>query len=236
MRTLATAFVLTLSPAVAMAQGISFEGATLGLDINHNSTFNYSEGELEGSVELGFGPAFSVQLDLALWDYDGADSDDFYGYGLHGIYDIGTATSVGLFYSQDTWNLDTYDYVGIEGKHVFGAGGARPLTVEAFYGDYTEQDSSPYEISIAGLDVDWAVGAGFSVNGKVLSVSGDDNVTILGIGGEYALAQGPRVGLGYQHQDHDSFEQDVWSLSLAYDLQGGVTFKQRKWVDALPAY
>jgi hypothetical protein len=234
MRPFITAVALAAAPLASHAQAISFEGATISYEYAGNQTYDYDQDELSGSVEIGFGPQFSVQADLATWNYD-YSSDDYISYGLHLIYDVSASTSVGAFYVKDDWDPSIYTMVGLEAKHSFGADSAMPLEIEAFYGRY-DYEFSGYTFDVLSVDADWAVGSGFSLNGGFSHSDGDEEAFLTRIGAEYALAQGPRIGLGYEHHSFDNFDQEVFHLTLAYDLQGGVTFKQRKWIDVFPGF
>jgi hypothetical protein len=235
MRRFATVFALAAAPFAANAQGISFEGASIGYDYANNNTFDYYQEEFSGSVEIGFGPQFSVQADLASWSYDGDPTDDFTSYGLHAIYDLSASTSVGAFYGREDWSGSVYTMAGVEARHSYGADGARPLNIEAFLGRY-DYEFGVYRFNVLAVDADWALGSGFSVNGGITLSDGNEEAFLTRIGAEYALAQGPRIGLSYQHHDLNGFDQGVLLLNLGFDLQGGTTFKQRKWVDIFPGY
>jgi hypothetical protein len=235
MRFFIATVALAAAPMASHAQTVSFEGASISYEHASNRSFDYYQDEFAGSVEIGFGPQFSVQADLATWNYDGDSNDDNTSYGLHLIYDVSASTAVGGFFVQDDWDGEIYTMLGMEAKHTYGADSARPLEVEAFYSRY-DYEFAGYTVDVLSVDAAWTLGAGFSVNGGITHTNGDDDALMTRIGAEYSLAQGPRIGLGYEHHEIDSFDQDVLHLTLAYDLQGGVTFKQRKWIDVFPAY
>ena len=235
-KTLLPALIVMVSATGVHAQGLTFEGATVSVQRADNRTFDYYQNQYEGSVELGFGTGFSVQADLAKWFYEGGSGDDNHALGLHLIYDVGASTSAGAFFTYENWDGQKWNFAGIEARHTFDGASGRPLTVEGFYGYYTFEDSGFYTLDVFGVDADWSVGSGVSLTGGVTLVSGDEDVTMARIGAEYALEQGPRIGLEYASQDFGSFDQDILSLTLAFDLKGGVTFQQRKWVDVFPSY
>ena len=236
MRIAIAAVALAAAPLTTYAQGISFEGASINYEHANNQTFNYYQDEFSGSVEIGFGPQFSVQADLAAWSYDSDPNDDYTSFGLHGIYDLGASTSVGGFYGREDWDGSIYTMIGVEARHQFGADSALPIGVEAFLAQYDWEVSGGYQLDILSVDADLAFESGLSLNGGFSLVDGDDEVFMTRIGAEYALVQGPRVGLMYEHHSFDGFDQDVLHLTLGFDLQGGVTFQQRKWIDVFPAY
>ncbi|OYW59951.1 MAG: hypothetical protein B7Z31_04970 [Rhodobacterales bacterium 12-65-15] len=234
MRHFLATVALVVIPAASHGQSISFEGATLSYEHVNNQTFEFYLDNLEGSAEIGFGPAFSVQGDLAQWRYDGDSIESYNSYGLHLIYDVAPDTAVGGFYTREDWSGFVYTMIGFEARHTFGANGAMPLEVEAFYGRYNEEDDNFYSLDAFSVDADLKIASGFSLNGGVTFTNNDEEGTQARIGAEYALEQGPRIGLTYSSQNLDSGYQDVLGLTLAFDLKGGTTFKQRKWVDVFP--
>ncbi|MGJ8545012.1 MAG: porin [Sulfitobacter sp.] len=74
---------------------------------------------LEGSVELGFNRNMAVQVDLGHSRLNESDAG-ITTYGLHGIYHVNDATSVGLFYAVDDTSDGNSDFYGVEVGHESG--------------------------------------------------------------------------------------------------------------------
>ncbi len=74
---------------------------------------------VEGSIEVAFNQQFSTQLDLGYQSFGETDIDEF-SYGLHAIYHLDSATSIGAFYAREELEGADLDLYGIEAGYETG--------------------------------------------------------------------------------------------------------------------
>lgn len=227
--------LVALAPA-AVAQTLTFEGAELSWSRSDNRTDDYGQTQTEGSAELGFASGLSIQADLADWSYSDGDFSLRAG-ALHLVYDLSPTVAAGVFYTRESWDGENYEHFGLETK-VAQTVGAVPVTLEGYLSRYGNLDPGAYDFETLGLDADVALGGGFSATGGFSHSSGDLNATVYRLGGGFALESGPKIGLEairYEDRDNSNRDYDAVALTLAFELKGGTTFRQRKWVDIFPS-
>jgi hypothetical protein len=237
MKRTALALLLAGIATQTTAQTLSFEGASLSFSSSDNRSQDYWLEQYEASVELGFGGAVSVQADVAKWDYEFSGGDNLNAWGLHLIYDVNPAFSVGAFYTDEWWENEGFTNTGVEAKYT-GALGQLPVEVEGYAARYDEKAGGNYTLDLLALDASLGLGNGFSLTGGVARSDGGENMTVYRLGAEFALDAGARIAIEAISGDREVAIQDfdAVSLTLGFDLGGGTTFKPRKWVDLFDSF
>lgn len=178
-----TAALLCLASSAQMAQAMEVTGGLIDLSY---STFldqnDLDKGSVAGSVELAFARTFSVQIDAGS-DSFGASGLDTLALGLHGIYHVDSATSLGAFFTHENADQggpdDSIDYYGIEGGYDLGTtsyegylgradGGGTDGTVFGVSGRY----SMPNTIGVTGA-LDYVDIAGLEISTLSVRLDGD---------------------------------------------------------------
>ena len=227
--------LLAAAVLVAAASGASaqdFKGdITLGYSAFWDDT---SLNTLSGatSLEFGIGDRASVQVDLGL-----------YGFGLvgleggnatvHGIFDVTSASSVGLFLGVDALQGARSDFLGIEYGQSFGAGSFE------VYGARGE-DAGVTGTMIGGealfaLNDMWGLG----IKADTVDYGGVLDATRIGVKGNYALSQSTSVyaELGTARLDDGtaSFSSPYMGVGLNFNLgRDKATFGQRSQFALIP--
>ncbi|WP_415920987.1 porin [Tateyamaria sp. SN6-1] len=145
MKYLSIALLGATLPVSALAQQVQVTGGSLQLKY---STFadetDLSRLNIEGSVEIGFSRAFSVQVDLGYNDFDLSDVDTS-NIGLHGIYHVSEDLSLGAFYvREDVEDID-FDLVGIEAGYETGK-----FAFEGYIASFDIDNDGETVIGVAG--------------------------------------------------------------------------------------
>ncbi|MGC1494302.1 MAG: hypothetical protein WA790_00725 [Sulfitobacter sp.] len=111
------------------AQAVEITGGSVGLSY---SAFTKDTSArrigIEGSLEVGYNQNFSSQIDLTYHQLNVTDQDTT-TLGLHTIYHVNAATSLGIFYAIEDTIGGTFDMYGIEAGH-----GAGPWAFEGYLG------------------------------------------------------------------------------------------------------
>ncbi|MBD3804847.1 MAG: hypothetical protein IE919_16620 [Thioclava sp.] len=119
------AALVALAPHASSAAELVGGSVTLSYsDLVNNDYYSaLAKRAVSGSAEVSFGPAFSVQGDLAYVNFNGGHNFelDSNNVGLHAIYRPASATALGAFWGRDTINGSGSNYYGIEVGHSVGA-------------------------------------------------------------------------------------------------------------------
>lgn len=225
---LIAAALLALAPTVSNAADLKGGSVELGYSDLVNNDFYFALGKrsITGSAEVGFGPAFSVQGDLAYANFgNGAGFDiDSNNVALHTIYHPNEATALGVFFGRDTINGEGTNYHGVEVGHSIGAfwGEAyftrvkEPSTKGDLYGvsgRYTLNDHIEFKADLANFNVsflntnrasfgmDYRVNDALTLNGTVghLDMGYGGSSDFISIGAKFTF--GPNKGATFQQRD-----------------------------------
>lgn len=224
--------IVCAGATAGLAQG--FTGAELGIeytdfpDVDDLSSVTYF-----GSAEFEVVPNVAVAADISFYDFEVGDAD-VSNFTVHGIYALNDATKIGAFFGRDDVEDLTIDNYGIEGVYDFGFG-----AVEGYLGF---GDDGADDITYFGVAGNYGLGGGFGVVGALDVVSIDEiDVSTIEVGGEYALAAGPKFSatFGSLTIDDDFGEESENYFKIAASIglgpQGGTTFSRKGLFEVLPA-
>ncbi|OWY14617.1 hypothetical protein B6V72_05045 [Thioclava sp. F34-6] len=225
---LLAAALLALAPTVSNSADLKGGSIELGYSdlVNNDFYDTFAKRSVTGSAEIGFGPTFSVQGDLAYANYgNGADFDmDTNNVALHTIYHPNEATALGVFFGRDTLDGENTNYHGIEVGHGIGA-----FWGEAYFtrvkdlgakgdlygvsGRYTLNDRIEFNASLDNFNVsylntnrvsfgmDYRVNDAFTLNGTVghLEMGYGGASDFISIGAKFTF--GPNKGATFEQRD-----------------------------------
>ncbi len=224
--------IVCVSATVGMAQ--SFSGAELGIeysdfpDVDDLGAINY-----HGSAEFEVVPNIGVAADFTFYDFELGDAD-VSNFTVHGIYSLNNQTKIGAFVGRDSIDSASIDNYGVEVAYDFGVG-----SVEGYLG---LGDDGADDLTYFGASALYGVGSGFSVIADFDRLSFDDSsASTVEIGGEYALAAGPKFSatLGNLTVDDGIEEVDetyfTIAASIGFGPQGGTTFSRKGFFEILAA-
>ena len=210
---------LALAVLASTAQAQEITGAELSIDYSTLTSGPNSDADklsLGASMTLGFG-AFSLQGDLAqrnyaLSDWNGASM------GLHGIFDTGDSTKVGLFIGHDTQGTGT-GHVGAEMMLDRGT-----MRYESFIQGF-DGDNCGTGI---GFAADYVVNDAFTLGGGVDFVNADDDVKRVTFDADYATAGGLGFNgqIGFEDRDSTGSEA-ILGLGARMSFDEGAVFARR---------
>ncbi len=205
---LIAAAIVTFSTG-AFAQ-VGFSNA--GVEIRYSS-FNwdvagsgsYSEYEIDGFAIFDLSSGFQVQVDggYSHLYYQSTNNYDDTGYGIHGIYNFGASTRVGLFYTNyGLWETFDNEAFGLELQYVTG-----PVFLELQVGSGMVYD---VDTVFAIASADYAYGD-FTFGGGISYVDlGSGNPSTLGF----------NLGVAYQLQSFMNSELFAQYSYIYSDLYG----------------
>ncbi|MBB3993681.1 hypothetical protein GGR95_001312 [Sulfitobacter undariae] len=215
------------------ASAVEITGGSLKLSYStFASETDLSRLGIEGSTELAFTQKFSMQLDLGYQNMGESDLDGS-AIGVHAIYHLDNATSLGGFYTREKVNGASLDLYGVEAGYetgqwdfegnlgrtstdgddatIFGASARYEFANQlGLTGSYDTVDMGMFDISRATIALDRNV---------------SDNVNLfLEVGSAKFSADGlsasePFVGIGGK---------------IAFGAERGATFDQRGILRLLP--
>lgn len=139
-----------------------------------------AKSNLSGTVELGFGPKFALQLDLGVNMLNFAD-ETATNFAVHGIYKLSDKTAFGAFYGIDRLAGETNDFFGIEAAQNFGTGSVQ--------GYLARGEESGNHGTVIGISGDVALGNGFGIGASMDHGSFDSDVSLtrVGLRGSYSI-------------------------------------------------
>jgi hypothetical protein len=218
----AAALLAVAAPSMAAAQTTGYAGVTwASVDVDGADTDDVLG--VEGAVAFEGSSSISFELDAAYADSDNSDSvwsgtahvftrnDDYLFGGFVGVTDSDTTTwTAGLEANKyfTNWTLaGAVAYANNDDVDVDGWG----VNAQA---RYFVSDNFRLQANAGWASVDSGAG-------------GDDDATLLGVGGEYQFSAIPiSIGANYGHIDTDGGDADTWSLAVRYNF-GGTTLKDR---------
>ncbi len=220
------------APTIAAAFDVTGGDVSVGHSVFIDDT-DIARSSLEGSVELGFGRSFGVQIDAGLhrFNFVGENSTTL---TVHGIYRLGDATSAGLFIGADEIDNESLTFIGAEVGHEFGRAG-----VEGYFSLANESGSAGDTIGISGsYQATDTIEVGASLDR--VGLGGSDDITRFGLRGD--LAVGEQTGL---YAEVGSLSADVGGASdseafvgigatFSFGANKGATFERRGLSRVLP--
>ena len=235
--------ILALAGAAAIGATAPAAGAIeiIGgsLDAQHlqfQQDSQYGRDAVQGSIEVGITPTFSIQADVNHYNYRGYSTTGN-NATLHGIYHVAPQTAVGAFYSHDTVQGSHLNFYGVEGvTTVHNVGlqayvsrsdtesfGEKPL-LYGLSARYAVIPKLGLGVSIQRFDLDSS--AHFSRVAATADYSITDSLKLYAAYGRLTLS-----GSGY------SSGEDYISVGARFSFgpDHGVTFEKRGLLDFLPA-
>ncbi len=228
---------LTLTAALAFgattAQAVEVTGGSVGLSYSaFADETDLNQWGLEGSMELGFNRNLSLQIDAAYRDFDFTNIDSTL-LGLHGIYHMNEATSLGVFYTLEDIEGEEADIFGFEAGY--------EVQQWQFEGYIASVDTDLGDATLGGIKARYEMQEGFGLTGSYersdddtgdlsrFAIRLDRDVSVntnlfLEVGSAKAEAGGvkisePFVGLGGE---------------IAFGADRGTTFEQRGLTRLIP--
>ena len=218
---------LTLTAALAFgattAQAVEVTGGSVGLSYSaFADETDLNQWGLEGSMELGFNRNLSLQIDAAYRDFDFTNIDSTL-LGLHGIYHMNEATSLGVFYTLEDIEGEEADIFGLEAGY--------EVQQWQFEGYIANVDTDLGDATLGGIKARYEMQEGFGLTGDLsrFAIRLDRDVSVntnlfLEVGSAKAEAGGvkisePFVGLGGE---------------IAFGADRGTTFEQRGLTRLIP--
>jgi hypothetical protein len=187
-----------LASALALAAGTSGASAQ---NFSGNLGFNYahptdsedlSVSEYFGGLEYAINRNFAIALDLSSYDIEDTD-ETIVSSTWHLIYHVNETASVGLFAGADVIADDT-EY-GVVGQSLSFAG---------------------FEAGSEFGDAEAEAYFGFSTTDGA-----DEDFTMFGASGEYAIASGFSATGAADFINSDSYDQSKISVGVEYEISGG---------------
>jgi hypothetical protein len=173
------------APTLANAFDVTGGDISIGHSLFIDDT-DVARSSLEGSVELGFGRSFGLQVDAGVhrFNFVGENTTTL---TVHGIYRLGDSTSAGLFIGADEVDNESLSFIGAEVGHEFGRAG-----VEGYFAISDESDSLGDAIGVSGaFQATDTIAVGASLDR--VDLGGGDDLTRFGLRGD--LAVGTQTGL-----------------------------------------
>ena len=224
----ALSLIVGLSTVAGAAQAVEFNGAELGL--RYSSFFDEAEDDsvatttLDGSVEIGFGPSFAVQLDLARHDFS-LLSDSGTTATLHAVYNVHNELALGAYYD----NSDIEDSIasfGVEGKYGFGDG-----FTEAYFQNDNEDN---VKLRLLGVLAGWDMSDTVALTAaydyvKVENFGNEADANIYTFGVRYNLVENTTLTAELGLADGDGDTEGFFGLGIEYNFgpNRGTTFDRR---------
>ena len=153
---------LTLTAALALgataAQAVEVTGGSVGLSYSaFADETDFNRLGLEGSMELGFSRNLGLQIDTAYHDFDFFDINSTL-LGLHGIYHVNDATSLGVFYTREESEGEEADIFGLEAGY--------EVQEWEFEGYIANIDTDAGDATLGGIKARYEMVEGFGLTGS----------------------------------------------------------------------
>lgn len=230
-RVLVAVLAAAFAPLGAMAE---VTGASVGFDytgLAENGMSGYNKSELGGSMEYSFGPALSMQGDMAMRVLNGTDVDS-QGLTLHTIVRPGSETALGFFAGKDWVEGKGIEFYGLEGAGQFGA-----ISYEAALTHVDGHNSDANGLSLRG---GYAMSDRFDLGGRFdgYRASGE---TLSRYAATAGLAISPGLEMTGELGRFDAAGRDTETyiglgVKATFGGNGGTTFGKRGFMDFAPAY
>lgn len=227
--------LLSIGAALALPQaGLATEvtGAEIGLSYStlaDSKARDVNKTTLGGAVELGFGPQFSVQGDIATRYLDGIDESGK-NATAHAIYHLPGDMAVGAFIGKDWLAGQSVEYTGLEAAGTMGA-----IDYEAAF---THMDSEGTHGNQLGLQANYALNPQLGLGGRFDTLHSEgDNMSRLSATAGYRINPGTMLTgeLGFVDGDGMDAESFVGiGLKATFGATGGVTFGGRGLQEFIP--
>ncbi len=173
------------APTLAQAFDVTGGDISIGHSLFIDDA-DVARSSLEGSVELGFGRSFGLQVDAGVHRFNFV-GENTTTVTVHGIYRLGDSTSAGLFIGADEVEDESLAFIGAEVGHEFGRAG-----VEGYFAISDEADSLGDAIGVSGkFQATDTIDVGASLDR--VDLGGGDDLTRFGLRGD--LAVGEQTGL-----------------------------------------
>ena len=189
---------------------------------------------LRGQAELGFDQNFAMQMDIGTYNF-GFINDSGTNIGLHAIYHVNHATSLGVFYARDNLAGGNGDVFGVEAGFDF----SNTTAGEAYF---STGDSQGIDANIYGFDLAHYISDAFQLRAGVDFVDSDlgFDLTRWAFGVEYQS-----IGPANYYAELGSLDANALGLAgseaflgfgvrLDFGMDRGATFGQRGLLDLLP--
>lgn len=235
--TIVMGVLAAFTPVMSSAQEVS-GAATLGLaeTSSPSGVPDYSAMSLDGKLDVNYAGvlSFGANISTGKIDIDGVSEDlSATIIGLNAGFPLGSMWNGGAYYEHAELDVDGLGSESINSYGLFVGYKSDLMALELFGGE-TDGDS------LTGTGVDWfdiggqasfAVGQAGEVGGHMirsrLSSGGVDvDLTSVGIGGSFEMAQGLTVFAGLNRAEIDVLTGDVttFGLGVGYDLGAMVNF------------
>lgn len=230
MKTVVLPLALLVAASPAMALELVGGSVSLGYSgLADTMLDEINKTTLSGSVEIGFSQAVSVQGDLSTMNFGLSDMDATH-IGLHGIYHLNEATSLGGFIGEDRLESADLSILGIEVGHQAGQ-----MRMEGYL---SRADSSAQDGMIFGLHAGYRLSDASEIGLRY------DEINVDGFGasrvsavGEFGLANGLAITGELGSADLDGLGSETFvglGVKVDFGAERGATFSQRSVLDLLP--
>lgn len=210
------------------AQAVEITGGSVGVGYSaFTDDTDVDRVSIEGSLELGFDQSFGMQADVSHLNY-GTENADSSAFGLHGLYHLDSATSLGAFYTMEDFSGTDLEFFGIEAGHDTGM-----FEIEG----YLATDDADM-IGIMGR-YDWAGGLGLTGSIDRAEIAGLD-VTRVGLKAERGVGVNGSLyaEVGTVHVDTGPADDTELFLgiggSIEFGRRPGTTFEGRSFGRIFP--
>lgn len=225
---LAAALAVSTAGAAGAAEvsganvGVSYSGLTGSANDATKLTAN-------GSMEVAFSPAFSVQGDMA-YNHFGDTGWDGSMFGLHGIYHPMMGTSLGAFVGRDRVDGSNLNFYGLEAGREMGL-----MNVQGYIWHTNSGDDG----TAVGLSGDYALNNQFAVGGRLDVFNGPFSADFnrVGVTGTYKMTSGYSVYGEVGRVDAENADAEGYlgvGVRATFGPGTGTSFAQRGLLDMLP--
>ncbi|WP_019953656.1 hypothetical protein [Yoonia vestfoldensis] len=233
---LAAGVVAFAGSAAAFAQG--FSGGSVGIEYSEFDDLTvYEKTTFRAALEYGLTPVIAIGGNLSYYSFADADNLDLVNLTLHGIYDLNSEISVGLWFSRESLDSSSNN-LEIDNYGVEAAYNAGPVSAQGYFGVGEVEDT---DLTYFGLDGNYAFGNGVSVIGSYEIVSIEETTeqdySTFELGAAYTLASGPaffaKVG-NLMFEDSVISDNEVYyAIGATYEFGGdrGTTFGTRGFLE-----
>jgi hypothetical protein len=206
---LAVAAAMVGGPAAAQDfQGAEISAEVLGL----SEAGEIGETRYGGAVEALVWDAIGIGANLSWHGFRGLDTDGT-NVTLRGTYELGLA-EIGVFWAHDRLEAGDGSWWGVEAAGEFAG-----TAIEGHLGRGFDEGG------LAGIDARHGFGP-FAVTGRLSTVSGQEEATRIGIGGEWS-GLGPTLFGEIGRVERDGEEEAYLGLGARIGLGEPVTFGSR---------
>lgn len=229
-KSVALAFAGLLCAPAVHAFEVTGGEVSLGYSgLTGSSVNDVTKTAMGGSLEFGIAPGFSVQGDLGLSKFGRTDSDS-HSMGLHAIYHVNEATSVGGFLGRDRIDGTNLDFFGVEIGHQIGQFGA-----EGYIGHAEIAGGSG---TVLGMEGNYALGDTATVGLRYDNIDlGNLDTSRLSLTGEIGVLPGLSLTGEIGSADVAGFDSEMFAgigVRVNFGDRRGTTFRDRSVMNLLP--